>query len=159
VVTSIGGKVAAPHLLAYSTAKHAAVGFSEGLTRELAGSGVTMTTIVPGLMRTGSHERAQFGGDAPAEYAWFGSAASLPVLSVGANRAARRIVVAVLAGRSHIVLTPLAQLGMRLHGLAPGLTGRAVAFAARRLPAPSPIWRRSPVARLLPVSTRAWSGR
>src|SRR5581483_6442659 len=61
-ITSIGGKVAVPHLLPYCGAKFAAVGFSEGLRSELAKDGIEVTTIVPGLMRTGSHQRASFKG-------------------------------------------------------------------------------------------------
>ena len=34
-ITSLGGKVSVPHLLPYSTAKFAAVGFSDGLRAEL----------------------------------------------------------------------------------------------------------------------------
>ena len=51
-VASIGGMVSPPHLLPYATAKFGAVGFSDGLAAELAGSGVTPTTIVPGLIRS-----------------------------------------------------------------------------------------------------------
>lgn len=138
VVTSIGGMVAPPHLLPYATAKFAAVGFTDGLAAELAGTGITATTVIPGLMRTGSHGRAQFAGDAAAEFAWFAPAASLPLLSIDAGRAARRIVDGVLAGRPNVVLTPLAWLGIRVRGLAPGLTARAMGLAVRLLPdAPS----------------------
>lgn len=59
-ITSVGGKISAPHLLPYNCAKFAAVGLSEGLRAELAGSGVSVTAVVPGLMRTGSHLRALF---------------------------------------------------------------------------------------------------
>jgi len=133
-VTSIGGMVSPPHLLPYSTAKFAAVGFSEGLAAALSGSGVTATTVVPGLMRTGSHLRATFTGDAPHEYAWFAPAAGLPLLSVDAERAARRIVDGVLAGRPIVVLTPLAWLGIRVRGLAPGTTTRMLGLVGRLLP-------------------------
>ncbi|RIK15935.1 MAG: short-chain dehydrogenase [Acidobacteria bacterium] len=133
-VTSIGGKVAPPHLLPYVTAKFGAVGFSEGLSAELAGSGVTATTIVPGLMRTGSHERALFTGDRAAEFAWFGPAASMPLLSADAERAARRMVDGVLAGRTTVVITPLASLGMRVHGLMPATTVRVMGLVSRLLP-------------------------
>lgn len=136
IVTSIGGMVAPPHLLPYAAAKFAAVGFSDGLAAELAGSGITATTVIPGLMRTGSHGRAQFAGDAAAEFAWFAPAASLPLLSIDAGHAARRIVNGVLAGRSNVVLTPLAWLGIRVRGLAPGLTTRVMGVAARLLPNP-----------------------
>lgn len=37
IVTSIGGLILAPHLLPYSTAKFAAVGFGRGLRAELSG--------------------------------------------------------------------------------------------------------------------------
>jgi NAD(P)-dependent dehydrogenase (short-subunit alcohol dehydrogenase family) len=67
-ITSIGGKISAPHLLPYNCAKFAAVGFSEGLRAELSGTGVTVTTVVPGLMRTGSHLRAHFKGQRRREF-------------------------------------------------------------------------------------------
>ncbi|MEO7587863.1 MAG: SDR family NAD(P)-dependent oxidoreductase [Arachnia sp.] len=124
VVTSIGGKLSAPRLLPYATAKFGAVGFTEGLSAELAGSGVTATTLVPGLMRTGSHGRAQFFGDAEKQYAWFGPAASLPLLSMDAERAARIMVDAVLKGKPVKLVSALSHVATRAHGLAPNLTVR-----------------------------------
>src|SRR3989440_98200 len=107
-ITSIGGKISAPHLLPYNCAKFAAVGLSEGLRAELTGTGVTVTTVVPGLMRTGSHLRAYFKGERRKEFAWFAVAASLPGLSMDAERAAARIVAAGVAGRVELILTPAA---------------------------------------------------
>ncbi len=138
VVTSIGGKVSPPHLLPYATAKFGAVGFTEGLSSELQGTGVTATTIVPGLMRTGSHENALFTGDRAAEFAWFGPAASLPLLTMDARRAARTMVDGVLAGRPHVVLTPMAKIGIRVHGLMPSTTVRVMGLANRLLPGAPP---------------------
>ena len=136
-IASIGGAVSVPHLLPYSTAKFGAIGFSRGLSAELAGTGITSTTVVPGLMRTVSHLNARFGGDAPAEFAWFAPGASLPLLAMDAERAAARIVRGVLAGRNQVVLTPLAKIGMRVSGLAPSLTTTAMKVMARLLPSPS----------------------
>ena len=133
-VTSIGGMVSPPHLLPYATAKFGAVGFSDGLAAALSGTGLTATTIVPGLMRTGSHQRARFRGDAKAEYAWFAPAASMPLLSMDADRAARRIVTGVLAGRPMVVLTPLAWVGIRVRGLAPATTTHLMGWTGRLLP-------------------------
>jgi NAD(P)-dependent dehydrogenase (short-subunit alcohol dehydrogenase family) len=133
-ITSIGGKLSAPHLLPYNCAKFATVGFSEGLCAELSGTGVTVTTIVPGLMRTGSHLRAYFKGEPRKEFAWFAVAASLPGLSMDAERAARRIVSAGLAGRVEVILTPAAKLGAKAHGLFPGTTVRALGMVNRLLP-------------------------
>ncbi|MGW0229422.1 SDR family NAD(P)-dependent oxidoreductase [Actinopolymorpha singaporensis] len=135
-VTSIGGKVAVPHILPYSVAKFGAVGFSEGLRAELAGSGISVTTVVPGLMRTGSHVRASFAGQSTKEYGWFSAAASAPLLSMDAERAARRIVAAGLAGRAEVTLTPAAILGARLAGLMPGTTSRLLGLVRPLLPGP-----------------------
>lgn len=134
VVSSVGGGVSVPHLLPYSTAKFAAVGFTEGLRAELSGTGVTATTVMPGLMRTGSHLNAQFVGDATADYSWFAAAASAPLLSMNAERAARRIVSGVLAGAPHVVLTPVAKVGLRVHGVAPSTTVRLLGLISRILP-------------------------
>lgn len=133
-VTSIGGVVSVPHLLPYSTAKFGAVGFSQGLSAELAGTGVTSTTIVPGLMRTGSHLHAQFTGDAGSEFAWFGPGASLPFVAMDAEKAARRMVQGVLAGDPMVTLTPMAHVGKRLAGLAPAATTRLMGVVNRALP-------------------------
>ncbi len=134
-ITSIGGRIAPPHLLPYAGAKFAVAGLSEGLRAELAGDGVSVTTVVPGLMRTGSHTAARFSGDAPREYAWFATAASLPLLSMDAERAARAIVRAAGRRRPEVVLTPAAKVAVRLHGLAPATTTRLMTLAARLLPA------------------------
>lgn len=135
VVTSIGGKLPAPHLLPYVAAKHAAVGFAEGLRIEAARDGVSVTVGVPGLMRTGSPPNALFTGDQAAEYAWFAGADSLPLLSMSAERAASRLIRATLRGTPEVILTPAAWLGARLHGLAPATTLRLLTVANRLLPA------------------------
>lgn len=138
-ITSVGGEVTPPHLLPYAVAKSGAVAFSEGLSAELAGTGVTSTTVVPGLMRTGSHERAHFTGQAHQEYAWFAPSASLPLLTMSADRAARKIVEAVLSGDARLELTTLTRVGVRFRGLLPGTTTRLMGLGARLLPsAPSP---------------------
>ena len=134
VVTSIGGMISVPHLVPYSTAKFGAVGYTRGLHAELAGTGVTATTIVPGLMRTGSHVQASFVGNAEAEYAWFAPGAALPLLSMDAERAAAAMVEATLAGRGLVLLSPLTKIGVRVHGLAPATTGALLSVMARVLP-------------------------
>lgn len=133
-ITSIGGKLPAPHLLPYTAAKFAAVGFSEGLRAELGKEGISVTTVVPGLMRTGSPLNALFKGNRTAEYRWFTVGDSLPLLSMDARRAARKIVDAAGRGKPELTLTPVAKLGARAHGLAPGLSVRAAAAVDRLLP-------------------------
>ncbi len=136
IISSIGGLVSVPHLLPYSTAKFGATGFSRGLHAELAGSGISVTTITPGLMRTGSHVRAFFVGKQSAEYAWLSAGSSLPLISMADERAATRIVDGVLNRRANVILTPLAKIGMRFHGVAPTTTVALMSVAARLLPGP-----------------------
>lgn len=135
-ITSIGGKVAVPHLLPYTASKFAAVGFSEGLHAELRSKGVHVLTVCPGLMRTGSHLNAVFSGDPEREYRWFSLGATLPGASVSARRAARRIVRAVLARETEIAITLQAAMVARLAPLAPGVTAMGMSIANRFLPVP-----------------------
>ena len=134
VISSIGGKLPAPHLLPYVAAKHAAVGFAEGLRVEAIRHGITVTCAVPGLMRTGSPRNALFTGDQPAEHRWFTLGDSLPLVSMDAERAAKKLVRAALRGTPEIATTPLAKIGMRVHGLAPSTTLRLIGVVNRLLP-------------------------
>lgn len=135
-ITSIGGKVSVPHLLSYSAAKFAAVGFSEGLRAEVARDGVEVTTVVPGLMRTGSHVNAIFKGQHEQEYTWFGLGASMPGLTISAEHAARDIIAAIKRGDAEVTLGLPAQLLAGFHGLFPGLTSDIMALVNRLLPSP-----------------------
>ncbi|MFF0386515.1 SDR family NAD(P)-dependent oxidoreductase [Streptomyces sp. NPDC004286] len=134
LIGSVGGLVSPPHLVPYSCAKAAVRALGEGLQAETAGSAVSVTTVHPGLMRTGSHLQAEFGGQAEAEYAWFSTLAGTPVLSMDAERAAEKVVRAVERRRTRVVLTPAARLASVAHGVAPTATTRATGLAARTLP-------------------------
>jgi short-subunit dehydrogenase len=134
-ITSIGGKVAVPHLLPYASAKFAFVGFSEGLYAELNKYGISVTTVVPGLMRTGSPINAIAKGNHQAEYTVFTIADSLPLITISANRAAKQIVKATRKKKAEITLTFAAKLLEKFHGLFPGLTSHILALVNRMLPA------------------------
>jgi NAD(P)-dependent dehydrogenase (short-subunit alcohol dehydrogenase family) len=133
-ITSIGGKVSIPHLLPYSSAKFAATGLSAGLRAELRRDGIIVTTIAPGLMRTGSFLNALFKGKAADEFTWFALSDNLPFLSMDAEVAARQIVKAVQRGEAERVLTIPATLLARLYGLFPGLTTHLISLATWLLP-------------------------
>src|SRR5438105_6875199 len=107
---SIGGKVSMPHLLPYNASKFALVGLSEGLRAELAKDGIVVTTVCPGLMRTGSPRNANFKGQHRAEYAWFAISDSLPGASMSVERAARQILDACKRGDAEVVLSLPAKL-------------------------------------------------
>lgn len=138
-VTSIGGKVAVPHLLPYSVGKFAAVGFSEGLASEVAKDGIKITTVVPGLMRTGSPANALFKSKADEEFTWFTLGDSLPISSMSAERAARRIVRALRRGEAEVTLSWQAKLVRLTHGIFPAAVIRGMGWATRLLPEPGGI--------------------
>ena len=135
-ITSIGGKLAVPHLLPYTASKFAEVGFSEGLHAEMRSKGVHVLTVCPGLMRTGSHLNARFSGNAEREYRWFSFGATAPGISASARSAARRIVRGVLARETEIFITPLAELAGRFAPMTPGITAVGMSIVNRILPDP-----------------------
>lgn len=137
-ITSVGAKVSVPHLLPYGCAKFALIALSEGLRAELAQDGITVVTIVPGLMRTGSHVNAMFKGRQQEESAWFSLSASAPLLAMDAERAARLIVRAARRGEAERTLGIPAILLARLYGLCPSAVISALSIANEALlPAPA----------------------
>jgi NAD(P)-dependent dehydrogenase (short-subunit alcohol dehydrogenase family) len=133
-ITSIGGKVAIPHLLPYDCAKFAAVGFSEGLRAEVARDGVRVTTIVPGLMRIGSPLHVEFRGQPAHEFAWFALGGLTPLSAMSAERAADRIVRAIRRGEAEVVLSWQAKLLRVLHDVSPAGVTRVLGGVNRLLP-------------------------
>ena len=126
-IASIGGKIAGPHLLPYSVSKFALIGFSKGLRTELKKDGISVTTVVPGLMRTGSPGRAEVTGQHGKEYSWFVVSDSLPGISIDVQRAARQIVDACVAGSAEIVLGGVAQFAAVMNALAPNVVAEILA--------------------------------
>lgn len=133
-IASIGGAVAVPHLLPYVTAKFATVGFSQGLTMELRKEGIRVVTVLPGLMRTGSFGHALVRGQKEKEAAWFSIAASLPLLTVSADYAARVIVDACRAGDPFVVIGWPAKVLRLSNALFPGLITRLHGLVNALLP-------------------------
>lgn len=135
-VASIGGRIAVPHLLPYTASKFAVVGLSEGLGMELRSKGIRVTTICPGLMRTGSHRNALFTGDAAREYRWFSLAANLPGAAASAGSAARTIADGIAAGAAEITITPQAWMTARFGNISPELKRLAMRGMLLGLPDP-----------------------
>lgn len=138
-ITSIGGKISVPHLVPYCASKFALVGLSEGLRAELASDGITVTTVVPGLMRTGSARNALFKSQHRLEYAWFAISDALPGASISADRAAAQIVAALRRGDAEVTFSLPAKLAARFHGLFPGAMADLMAVVNRLLPGPGGI--------------------
>ncbi|TGE28249.1 SDR family NAD(P)-dependent oxidoreductase [Hymenobacter metallicola] len=135
-IASVGGKVAVPHLAPYCASKFALVGLSEAFRSELLQHDILVTTVCPGLMRTGSARHALVKGQHQKEYAAFIVADSLPALTLDAEKAARQIWNACRRGDAEVILGLPAKLLSGLHGLLPGTTSNVLSWVNRTLPDP-----------------------
>jgi NAD(P)-dependent dehydrogenase (short-subunit alcohol dehydrogenase family) len=133
-ISSIGGKIAVPHLLPYTVSKFALVGLSDGLRSELRKDNIFVTTVCPGLMRTGSPGNALFKGKHREEHAWFAIADSLPVISMDVRRAARRIIRACRYGSARLILGTHTKAAVLLNEIFPEAAANLLAMANRWLP-------------------------
>ena len=133
-ISSIGGRIPVPHLAPYVASKFALTGLSSSLRTELAGEDILITTVCPGLMRTGSPINATIKGQHEREFAWFVVGDSLPGLSMDATRAARQIVEACRRGSAEVILTLPARVAVALYGLMPSTFVEAASIANMLLP-------------------------
>ena len=136
-ISSIGGKIAMPHLLPYTCAKFAVRGFSEGLQSEVRRRGVHVLTVTPGLMRTGSYLHAEFAGRQSAEYRWFALSSTVPGVSMEVGRAAKQIVDALIRRDRELTVTASANAASRVHGAFPEIVLHALEWVNAMLPSPS----------------------
>jgi hypothetical protein len=85
-------------------------------------------------MRTGSFLNALFKGKYRSEAGWFSVSASVPLISMNADRAARRIVEAVRHGKAVVTLGLPARFARLVSAVVPGLTAEAMGLVNRMLP-------------------------
>lgn len=133
-ITSIGGKIAIPHLLPYTASKFAAVGLSEGMHAELKRYNILVTTVVPNLMRTGSPVHAHIKGDYEKEYAWFKHAGANPLLSQDPDHTAERIIQAIEYGESEVRLSLNGKIATLIQGFAPRWVSLLMSITSKLLP-------------------------
>ena len=133
-IASVGGKVAVPHLAPYCVSKFALVGLSDAMRAELSSKNIFVTTVAPGLLRTGSHKNAFFKGQYRKEFAWFSLGASSPLVSMDADHAACQILEAVRNRRPELTITFAARLAAIAQALLPNVTADLLKLTARLLP-------------------------
>jgi NAD(P)-dependent dehydrogenase (short-subunit alcohol dehydrogenase family) len=132
-VSSIGGKIGVPHLAPYCASKFALAGLSASFRAELSRDGIYVTSVFPGLMRTGSPFNAWFKGRYRDEFTWFTLADSLPGLTISAERAAAQLIDACRHGDAELVISLPAKIGALAAQLAPETTTAALALANDRV--------------------------
>ena len=135
-ISSIGGKIAVPHLAPYCASKFALAGLSSAMNAELAKDGIVVTTVYPGLMRTGSHINAEFKGQHEKEFALFSLVNAMPVSSINAERAAEKVLEASRCGRAEIVISVQAKAAVTFNALFPEAMSTILATTNRFLPGP-----------------------
>jgi NAD(P)-dependent dehydrogenase (short-subunit alcohol dehydrogenase family) len=140
-IASIGGKIPVPHMVPYCASKFALVGLSESLRTELTRYGIYVTTVVPGLMRTGSPGNVDVKGQNRKEYAWFVAGDVTPIVSIDPMRVASRILDAAEYGEAEVTLPLAACAAAKLHGLLSGLSTEVISLINRILPSPGGIGR------------------
>jgi len=133
-ISSIGGRIAVPHMATYSASKFALTGFSDAIRAELARDNILVTTVTPGLMRTGSHIHAKFKGDHSAEYKWFDWSRKIPFASISVERAARKILSASGRGKPNLVMPCSAYFIIATNALFPNLIARVMKIVNRSMP-------------------------
>ncbi len=133
-IASIGGRIAVPHLAPYSASKFALTGFSDSIRAELARDKIYVTTVTPGMMRTGSDVHAKFKGDHAAEFRWFNLASKLPLASISVERAARKILNACRRGKPNLVMPVTAYFIIAANAVFPNLMARLMRMVNRSLP-------------------------
>lgn len=135
-ICSIGARVPVPHLSAYCASKYAQAGLSAVMAAELRSKGIRVTTVLPGLMRTGSHIQAWFKGEQTKEYALFSLVGGSPGTSMSAERAARLILSASARGKADAVIPFTYRQIAKLAALAPNAAIMGLAAVSAALPGP-----------------------
>ena len=117
VMSSGAGLRGFPGAAAYSATKAAQRMFADALRHELAGTGVSVTTVYPGEIRTSLHDHE--GTQMPQWYRGGPDAASAEVL-------AARILTAIERDRRHLHYRPAVKHMGILNGLSPGIADRVL---------------------------------
>jgi short-subunit dehydrogenase len=137
-IASVGGKVSVPHIVPYCASKFALVGLSGGFRNELKKDGITVTTINPGLTRSGSNINISVKGQAEKEYAWFTAMGNSLLTSSSVENTARQVVEACRHGEAEVLTNLPARVLALANELFPELNSDLLSLSSQYiLPGPS----------------------
>jgi len=108
IMASAAGRHSMPFFAAYSATKHALIGFADGLRRELAGTGIKVTTVNPGFTDTEMVSDAQ--------RAWHRMGFSM----IPPELVAKRALEAIQLGLVEVNIGWLETFGGWANGIVPG---------------------------------------
>jgi short-subunit dehydrogenase len=135
-ISSVGGKLPSPHMVAYCASKFALVGLSGGMRTELAKDGISVTTVCPGMIHTGVIDHAIVKGQHQKEFAWFSIGDSLPFFSASAEKVARVTIAGFRRGAGEVIVPLSTWVSVKFYELFPDLNTNLFAFGNRFLPKP-----------------------
>jgi short-subunit dehydrogenase len=121
VVSSLSGKYGAPQGSAYAASKHALHGFFESLRAEVQASGIRITMVVPGFIRTAITAHALTGSGEE-----YGKILSLHERAMPAEECAARILSGAAAMKEEVLVGGTEILTVHLKRFFPGLLSRLV---------------------------------
>lgn len=132
-IASMLGFFATPSTMAYCTAKFGVVGLSEALRAELGPRGVGVSTICPGMIRTGIIRNARFRGAGDGESQRAAVDARYVQRDYGPERVAAAILDAIRHNRGLVPVTPESRASWYLKRVAPALVPRAARWLERTM--------------------------
>jgi short-subunit dehydrogenase len=115
-VSSLAGKTGVPARTTYCASKFAMSGFFEALRIELAGGGVDVTMIYPGVVDTHIRRNGLKGDGSRAGVSGLSETGAMSV-----HECARQMVVAMTKRKRELIMTPKGKFGMLLKAFAPSL--------------------------------------
>ncbi len=126
-VSSLAGKIGVPERTAYSPSKFAQAGFFEALRTELAGTGVDVTVVFPGVVATNIRYHG-YGADGKAA----GRSGMKEEGAMSVEEYARQIIAALRGHKRELVMTTKAKVGLWLKLLAPRLVDNMARAALKK---------------------------
>jgi dehydrogenase/reductase SDR family protein 7B len=127
VVSSLVGKFGTPYRSAYAASKHALHGFFDSLRAELAGTGLGVTILCPGFIRTGVSVNALTGDGTP-----LGTMDEATAKGLAPADFARQAAHAIAQRHNEVYIGGRETWGVLLKRLAPGLFTRFLSRAKVR---------------------------
>lgn len=123
---SIAGLVAGGRSVAYQTSKYGLVGFTEAIRAEYGRTGLGVSAICPGPVRTNLYKAAATGRD--------GTTAPCPpaVFCTTPERVAARTIQAIRRNHRQVLISPMAHLLFQMKRFVPGLIDFANQFSRKK---------------------------
>ncbi len=126
-ISSMAGMIGIPNQTSYSAGKFAVRGFSAGLRAELAASGIGVSTIMPGAIRTPLMSRARSTNQSATDR----MAKLMMRFAPPAERVAERVFDAVEKNTAEVCICAESHATRVVQSIAPGLARGALALGFR----------------------------